>query len=351
MIPKRPRTLALAAGGVVVLGGAGLAAVGFGGHDGAAPARSKLPPATASIEKTTLTEIEEADGTLGYGDTHTLSGGGGHGTLTGLAAEGRTVSQGEPVYKVDAKPVPLLYGSLPLYRTLRSGVEGTDVRQLERNLQDLGYTGFTVDKTFSSATADAVRRWQEDLGVAETGKVEPGAVVIAPGAIRVGEHKKAKGDPASGPVLTYTGTAQIVTVNLDVKLQQLAKKGAGATVELPGGDTVKGKITKVGTVATRPSQESDESTVKITVALRERTAAAGLDQAPVQVQLTSERHPDVLAVPVSALLALPDGGYGVQVVQGAAVRTVSVETGMFADGKVEITGTGLAEGMKVGIPK
>ena len=64
------------AGGVVVLGGAGLAAAGIGGGEDAAPQRSTLPPATATVERTTLVETEEVDGTLGYGDPRTLTASG-----------------------------------------------------------------------------------------------------------------------------------------------------------------------------------------------------------------------------------------------------------------------------------
>ncbi|SEG04289.1 Multidrug efflux pump subunit AcrA (membrane-fusion protein) [Thermomonospora echinospora] len=356
---RRIRTLALVAGGAVALGGAGWAAVGFGGADPAAPERSSLPPATATVERTTLVETEEVEGTLGYGAARTLSaargGSSGQGLLTWLAGEGSTVSRGETVYKVDAVPVPLLYGKLPVYRTMRSGVEGSDVLQLERNLRALGYTGFTVDKTFSSATAEAVRQWQEDLGVTETGRIEPGSVVIASGRIRITDHKKAVGDPASGALLTYTGTTRMVTIDLDVDLQNLAEKGAKVTVEIPGGDSVEGRIAKVGSVATQQGGEAEEaeaaSTIEVVVSLSDDRGLGRLDQAPVDVRLTADRERDVLAVPVAALLALPDGGYGVQVVEGSTTRTVAVEVGMFADGMVEVEGTGLGEGMKVGIPK
>ncbi|MGI8335883.1 peptidoglycan-binding protein [Actinomadura scrupuli] len=350
MIPRLAKTLGLVAAGAVVLGGAGLAAAGIGGGGGTAPARSTLPPATAAIERTTLTATQEVDGTLGYGDPRVINGLG-KGTLTWLARAGATVTRGEPVYRADTHPIPLLYGSLPLYRTMRTGVQGPDVLQLERNLRALGYGGFTVDTTFGPATADAVERWQDDLGVEETGAVVPGSVVIARGPIRVAEHKKAAGDPVSGgPVLTCTGTTQSVTVKLDVGLRRLARKGTKAALTMPGGGSAQGTITGVGAVATRPSRDSDTSTIKVTISVGDQKALGGLDQAPVDVRLTADRHRDVLAVPVAALLALPGGRYGVQVVAGGTVRTVPVETGMFSEGKVEISGTGLREGMKVGIP-
>jgi multidrug efflux pump subunit AcrA (membrane-fusion protein) len=70
----------------------------------------------------------------------------------------------------------------------------------------------------------------------------------------------------------------------------------------------------------------------------------------VDLDFVSQARKDVLAVPVAALLALPNGGYGVQVVQGGATRIVPVKTGMFAAGRVEVSG-GIAQGVMVGVPK
>ncbi|GAA4618608.1 peptidoglycan-binding protein [Actinoallomurus liliacearum] len=347
---SRVRVAALSVAGVVLVGVAGLAAAGLGGGGGTPTGRSSLPPATARIERTTLVETQKVDGTLGYGSTRTMAGAGGRGVLTWLAAPGSVISRGRSAYRVDDHPVPLLYGALPLYRTLADGTKGRDVLQFERNLQALGYTGFTVDETYTAATAAAVKRWQEDLGLDETGKVAPGSVLFASGAIRVAERKAQVGDRVSGPVLTYTGTTRQVDVNLDVQYQRLAKKGAKVSVELPGGGTTKGRITKVGKVATA-GQGNDPTTVAVTVAVDDQGSLGSFDKAPVAVYLTSRRHENVLSAPIEALLAQSDGGYAVQVVDGGRVRTVPVETGAFTQGKVEISGSGLSEGMSVGVPK
>ncbi|WP_246179161.1 peptidoglycan-binding protein [Actinomadura decatromicini] len=345
---SRRRTAVLGAAGMAVLGGAGLAAAGLGGGDGPAAARGALPPATAPVERTTLVETQEVDGTLGYGDTRTVAGAG-RGTVTWLPSAGSVVARGGPVYRADDRPVPLLYGSLPLYRTLAPGTEGDDVEQFERNLRALGYTGFTVDESYDSATAAAVKRWQDDLGVPETGTVRPGSAVVASGRIRVAERRAHVGDRVGGAVLTYTGTTRVVTVDLDVEYQRLAKKGARVEVELPSGDTTKGTIASVGKVA-KQGQGDNPTTVEVTVAVGARKGLGSYDKAPVTVRLTANRHGGVLAVPVEALLARGDGGYEVQVVQGGRVRTVPVETGVYAGGRVEVSGAGLAEGMKVGVP-
>jgi hypothetical protein len=304
------------------------------------------------VKRQTLTSTETVDGTLGYGDPVTVSAHAGTVMVTWVPAEGATVGRGKPVYKADDQPVVLLYGSIPIYQTLRPGASGLDVTVLENNLRALGYDGFTVDDEYTSATADAVEQWQDDLGLPETGVVQPDQVVVASGAIRVAGTKLHAGDLATGPVLSYTGTTRIVTVPLDVSLQQLVHKGVAATVELPDDKDVAGTVDRVGTVATtKTDQQNSTTTVDVTVSLRDQKSLGTLDEAPVSVILQSDKRENVLTVPVNALVALAEGGYGVQAVEGGTTRYVAVETGMFAGGRVEISGGGVTEGMTVGVPR
>ncbi len=340
----------LAAGGVVLVAAAvTAAAVGFGGNAPEPAAATTLPPATTPVTKTTLTQTARVSGTLGYGDQVNVPARG-RGTLTWLPAPGSTIQRGQPVYRADNTPVPLWYGTLPLYRSLHSGDQGADVREVEENLAALGYTGFTVDDRYTGATASAVRRWQHDLGVTETGTVDPAAVVLAPGAIRVATVRAALGDPAGGQLLGYTTTTRVVTVALDVAKQSLVKPGTTATVTLPDNRTLNGTVASVGSVATA-GQQGSPATIQVVVDLADQSALGGLDQAPVDVTLVSAQAQDVLTVPVAALVALAEGGYGVQVVEGSTSRYVAVKTGMFAGGRVEISGEGIAAGTTVGVPK
>jgi len=84
-----------------------------------------------------------------------------------------------------------------------------------------------------------------------------------------------------------------------------------------------------------------------TFAVDDMAAIGSLDAGSVDIEITTGAREGVLAVPVGALLALAEGGYGVEVVDGGARQIVAVSTGLFADGKVEVTGDGLAEGMTV----
>jgi peptidoglycan hydrolase-like protein with peptidoglycan-binding domain len=75
------------------------------------------------------------------------------------------------------------------------------VTHLNENLIDLGYDPYgaiTDDEEFGEATAAAVRRWQKAEGLRETGEVELGRVVFAPGARRVTAVKVALGQDPPG---------------------------------------------------------------------------------------------------------------------------------------------------------
>ena len=146
--------------------------------------------------------------------------------------------------------------------------------------------------------------------------------------------------------MTTTSTRRIVTVELEATKQRLASEGAKVTLELPDGRDIDGRISAVGTVATKPSEEDATATIEIRIRL-EGEARTRLDHAPVDVGFESERARDVLTVPVTALLARAGGEFAVEVHDGAQRRTVPVKTGLYTDNSVEIEGAGLRAGMTV----
>jgi multidrug efflux pump subunit AcrA (membrane-fusion protein) len=88
----------------------------------------------------------------------------------------------------------------------------------------------------------------------------------------------------------------------------------------------------------------------VTIAIADQTALIDLQIASVDVELVSASRENVLSVPVAALLARPEGGFAVEIVSGADSTVSPVKTGLFAAGRVEISGDGLIEGMRVGVP-
>ncbi len=86
------------------------------------------------------------------------------------------------------------------------------------------------------------------------------------------------------------------------------------------------------------------------IVLDDPAAATGLDEAPVDVEVVTDSRTDVMAVPVTSLLALAEGGYAVEVADGDGTRLVAVEPGFYASGLVEITSGDIAPGDRVVVP-
>ncbi len=346
--------LAVVAG---LLATAGVVAVSRSGGDGASADGATAGPATSTAEVTRqdLVARTEVDGTLGFdGEMAVLNQA--QGTVTSVAQVGTVVERGQTLYSVANRPVPLLYGDLPAWRRLAENVDGDDTLQLEQNLVALGHateSEMLVDGKFTAATTTAVKRWQKAMGVEQSGVVELGQAVFLPGALRVAKVEAAVGGsaPPGSPVLTGTSTSRVVKVDLDATKQSLVKVGDPVEVKLPTGATTPGTVSAVGTVARTVGQGDGRRVVEVTVTPDDPSATGALDQAPVKVGITTARREDVLAVPVNALLALAEGGYGVRVVDGTpGGRIVVVETGLFSRGMVEVSGAGLAEGIAVEVP-
>ena len=71
------------------------------------------------------------------------------------------------------------------------------------------------------------------------------------------------------------------------------------------------------------------------------------------VSITDRTVPNVLAVPVTALLALAGGGYAVEVVADDGTHHLEAVTpGLFDDaaGRVQVSGSELAAGQRVVVP-
>jgi peptidoglycan hydrolase-like protein with peptidoglycan-binding domain len=370
--------LAGAVVGGLVGGGVAVAASGNSNSNASSGDGSRV--ATAPVVRTTLTNTVQVGGSIGYDGSYTVAALRGSGVYTWLPAPGQVIRQDQPVYSVSNEPVPLLYGSIPAYRQFDAGMsDGADVSQLTRDLIALGYgAGLTQSNHYSTATAAAVEHWQSALGLQATGEIPLGEVVFEPGPIRVTSVTPSAGTPVGGgggTVLTATSTTPIVVVDLDVSQEYLVKHGDAVSVVLPDGiSTVGGHIETVGTVASCPggsgigagggvsgsagqspcessgSGTSSAATVTVTIALDSTPPGATFDQAPVNVNITTQRVDNVLAVPVNALLALQGGGYGVEVVTGKTSHLAGVTTGMYSDTLVQVSGSAITAGTVVEVP-
>ena len=276
---------------------------------------------------------------------------------TMLPKVGHVVRRGEPLYAIEGAPAFLLYGGVPASRAFMPGMSpGADVAELNRNLR--GY-GAPSGDAFTAATTSAVERFQAARHVQPTGQLPLGSVVFEPGAVRVTTVTPTEGSPAQpGPIMTISSTRRVVTIALDASQQTNVKVGDPVVITLPDDSTTPGHVSFVGTVATTPSSDqngggSSGPTIEVDVTADRPAATGRLDQAPVDVSITTATVRDVLAVPVNALVALAGGGYAVEEVEVTGVhKLVGVDVGLFDDaaGMVEISGNGLASGQRVVVP-
>jgi len=376
-------------------------------------------------------------------DTMTLAGAK-SGVVTEVVAAGETIGQGDVLYRVNDEPVVVMYGDSPAYRTLRDlsdNMTGPDVLQLEQALVALGYdpnSQASVDAEFTDYTETMVERWQEDLGVEETGRVEYGDVIFIPTAsdvlavnVTVGDTVNggqpivtiATGDALEGddvlqleeslvalgygqptvdgvwdagtsdavhlwqadsgleedgtidlgevvflpapvrvndvissvgssvnpgtPVVGVSSSDQFVTFDLPAADQGLVTVGQDVIIEMPDGSDAAGTVIEIDSVATGGQ---GNATFGVKIVLDDPSVAAGLDEAPVDVEVVSDSVLDVMAIPVSALVALAEGGYAVEVQTATGTQLIAVEPGFYADGLVEVESAGLSVGDMVVVP-
>jgi len=352
----------IAGGVVVVLAAAGVAVgvtdpFGSSGPASNGAIDNAAPTSLATVTQGPLSSQIQVNATLGYAGSYNVVN---HamGTFTALPPVGQIIHQGEVLYMVSASPVILLYGQVPAYRTLQEGLSGADVRQLNRALVSLGDAKTSElnprSSYFNAETTEALVRLQKHLGVSQTGVLTLGQAVFLPAAIRittVSAQLGTQGGP--GPVMQATSTTRQVSIALDAAQQSNVKVGDSVTITLPNNQTTPGTVSYVGTVATAPTSTTTTPTITVDATPSDPAATGSLDQAPVQVSITAVSIPSAITVPVNALLALANGGYGVEVVGAGGVhRVVPVGLGLFDDaaGLVQVTGTGLTPGERIVVP-
>jgi hypothetical protein len=351
--------------GVIVAGGG----VFDRNRDGSgSPVDNGAPTSLATVQRRTLSTQTQLNGALGYAGSYTAFGQG-RGTVTWLPRPGQVIRNGQVLYEVDGSPIVLLAGSVPAYRSLAAGetsadVTGTDVAQLNHDLVTLGYLPRAEVagpwSEFSWATKLGVQKLQKRLGMAQTGRLTRGEVVFLPTAARVTTLDTILGAPVRGPVLTATSTARIVSVSVAAGEQSAVKAGDRVTITLPDNRRTPGTVTSVG--ATTASADGSSANggssnsgpvVPVTIALNAPGTTPEVDQAPVLVSITNRTVSRVLAVPVTALLALAGGGYAVEVVATDGTHHLEAVTpGLFDDaaGLVQVAGSALAAGQQVVVP-
>jgi hypothetical protein len=365
-LDRRRRKASWLVAAAVVMVGAGVAVAVSNRFSSGATSRSGSPDnlgpmALYAVARQDLSSQTQVPATLGYAGSYSVVNRA-QGTVTSLPAVGQTVSEGQVLYQVSGAPVVLLYGATPAYRDQSEGMTGADVAELNTDLVALGYATSTEIPTgtadFTHGTKVGVEKLQTALGETKNGNVSLGQAVFEPTTVRVTSVSATLGAPVQPgqPVLQGTSTFRQVSIALDAAQQSEVAVGDRVTITLPDNQSAPGMVSSVGTVAVAPAPGSSDTSPTITVLVTPTDPAATgtWDQAPVNVTITTGSVHNVLVVPVDALLAQAGAGYAVEVSGANGGRhLVTVTLGLFddADGLVQVSGSGLAAGDRVVVPK
>jgi hypothetical protein len=359
--PARPRRRRMLGAGVALAlvaagGGVALAVTALYGDDGKPATKAATGTSLAAVQEGPLSSQVSQSGTLSY------SGGAdgtpypvinqASGTYTWVPATGTQIDCGETLYKVGEKPVLLICGSTPAYRDLAAGDEGKDVRALNKTLVNEGYAKKSEldpdSDYFGWGTTEALEKLQDERDTDVTGRLDLGQAVFLPGPLRISKVMAKNGTSASPgrSIMEASSNRREVIVKLDASQQSEVKKGAQAQITLPDNRITSGVVSRIGTVATSSDSKDDSdsasATIPVYITLKHPKDAGTLEQAPVQVQITTEGVKHALSVPVTALIGQAGGGYAVEVAagNGGQTRIVPVTLGLFddANGQVQVSG-------------
>ena len=359
---RKPWVLAAAAVVLIAAVAIGVVVVTSGGGK-ATPTAQASAVNTATVDRGTLSDMVSQYGILSYrarsdGSPYAVINRAG-GTYTELPSAGDKVDCGAVIYRVNNQPVLLLCGPMPAYRSLSEGDSGLDVAALNANLVHLGYaTRKQLDPSsqdFSSATAAALKKLQAKLGEEQTGSLDLGQAVFLPESVRIAKVTAELGGSAQPGTQVAQATSDTleVEVNLDPSQQREVKTGDRAQITLPDNTSVAGKVDRLGRVAQTGQDPNAGATIPAYIRLDHPRQARSLDQAPVQVAITTKGVANALSVPVTAIVGRSGGGFAVEVVRADGQRElVAVKLGLFdsAGGRVQVVESALHEGELVVVP-
>jgi len=234
-------------------------------------------------------------------------------------------------------------------------MSGIDIQQLEAALASLGYDAegtLIVDGVYSPETTQAVLAFQAATGLEQDGILNLGEIIFLPGSVQVTSQLTTKGSwvGVGSVIMGISLSEQVVQFGLPAKNQALLAVGDAVIIELPDNTEVPAAILSVSQVGTQ--LDNGQVVFEILIALDDPTVAAGLDEAPVDVIIIIDSVEDVMAIPVSALVALLEGGYAVEVDAGNdTTQYIAVEVGFFSSNNlIEITSGELQPGDQVILP-
>ncbi|MCP4961958.1 MAG: peptidoglycan-binding protein [Actinomycetia bacterium] len=350
----------IAAFAIAAVGAGAVATTGLlSGDDPTAAAALQAEPSvsweTVTVRRGTLASEREFTATLSHGDSWTINTAAA-GTITSGHETGTVVGFGEPLVRVDNQPVTLARGTMPMYRELykvntrhrdQNGNRlklqtGFDVTQLQTFVTAAGFDAdgnLEIDGQFGGYTEKAVEAWQESVGLPVTGRVDNSQLVFEPEPVRINTNSRV-GDTFTS--VEVTGADPQVLVDTSTRDRGALPVDTEVEIDFGNDATTTGVVTDQQQVTSQDGSQVWRTTIAAEGNLPANTASA-------TVTVTQVLADDVLLVPVTALLALSEGGFAIEIPTGTTTTLTRIEVGEVLDGTAEIDGD-IAAGDEVLVP-
>ena len=281
------------------------------------------------------------------------------GAVTAIAAVGTPIEHGTVLYSVDGVDVVAVVETDDVTEAVLAAFETGDAEQIESVLVYVGFDPeqqIVVDDELDLATAAAVQRWQESVGLPTTGSTNIRDYVLVPAAatdaFAVDTQYLAVGDLLGEGRLVLSLGAPTLSVSADIAVAEIDEFAVGDAVTIVQLDESEfvATVAEIADVASGTTTGQDaEPTVAVTfdvVDEPERYVSGA-----VTIVSESSRIEGAVVVPTRALVTLVEGGFAVEVRDAdGSTRLVGVELGTFDDGVVEIIDGALAPGDDVVVP-
>lgn len=274
---------------------------------------------------------------------------------------GSSVADGHVVLEISGRPVFVMHGSVPVFRTMAPGMSGRDISQLQAALSHLGCSTAGDSGVFGADTAKCVANLyrragyqplsssgQPVTGLAGVGAIVPeGEIIYAPASpvriISIGGTVPAAPGSDAGNTKGAGGLATLASGGLQVLATvpeaALPLLRVGATAELLDESLNKPYRAVVVSLAAAPSVGPDGVPGHAVVLKTNDPLPVSQTGATLRVTFTQSRTSgDVLVVPVAAVSASVTGSARVQILNSQGTPTdVAVVVGLSADGFVVVT--------------